>query len=106
MLIDKPGEGLSDKLQDLQIMRGSTEISFTFHYANQAVVATPRPDDIAKVICATWKAEDASPPVTAQVAFSGAPRGVSWLPGNPPKSVKNKYCIVINFEKREGERVT
>ena len=38
--------------------------------------------------------------------LSGAPRGVSWLPGNPPKSVKKKYCIVINFEKREGERVT
>ena len=36
---------------------------------------------------------------------SGAPRGVSWLPGNPPKCVKKKkkYCIVINFEKREGE---
>ena len=32
---------------------------------------------------------------------SGAPRGVSWLPGNPPKSVK--YCIVINFEKRGRE---
>ena len=35
---------------------------------------------------------------------SGAPRGVSWLPRNPPKSVKKtKYCIVINFEKRGRE---